>query len=141
MKHCQDCQSTVYARDLRICFESKYRRNYEPKGLQYELYALQQSLLNIMTQRPVPVLDQDFSNFQSVAAIIGCQMEMKQRQTNGYSTNSTPVLTLLLIIPFFVVRATLNAMKKRICNVKTTKGKHGWRLFLHAITTESCPNK
>ena len=54
--------------------------------------------------------------------------------------STTPLHTLLLIIPFFVVRATLNAIKK-IYNVKATKGKHGWRLLLHSITTELCPNK
>ena len=43
---------------------------------------------------------------------------------------------------FFRCKSDFERNKKIInYNVKTTKGKHGWRLFLHSITTELCPNK
>lgn len=42
---------------------------------------------------------------------------------------------------FFRCKSEIERNKKRICNVKTTKGKHGWRLFLQARTTELCPKK
>ena len=65
----------------------------------------------------------------------GNEIEVKKR------LSTTPLHTLFADNTFFRCKSDFERNKKRICNVKTTKGKHGWKFSLHAITTEPRPNK